>query len=117
MEVLLDAFANLGKGGSEGEHSPELVLAAHFDPLQMVSILLATPGIPARRLDMPVLERAYPDVLVGRWDAEPLNSLDFGFVGDPFATRIEINEARAGASPCDTRHVGIVDVDEPLLCR
>src|SRR5208282_6411167 len=61
----------------ESGHAVELGTVAHAAPLGMVSILLPTPRIATGRLYMTARVHAYPDILIGRWNRQSDDALQF----------------------------------------
>src|SRR5437763_6831336 len=58
----------------------------------MIAILFPSARVAARRLDVPVRRRTNPDVRVGRWNRQPLDSKQSRLVADFPSFGIEVIE-------------------------
>jgi hypothetical protein len=71
----------------------ELAGIADFLPPGVIEILLPAPGVPAGRLDMPIVARGDPNILPRRRNHQGFESLDPVFIRDPVAIGIIIDKS------------------------
>ena len=62
-------------------------LVAHFAPPLVVAVLFPPARVAARRLDVAVGRRANPHVRVSRWNGEPFDPEQPGFIADQCSRR------------------------------
>ncbi|HEX6761584.1 MAG TPA: hypothetical protein VF094_02160 [Gaiellaceae bacterium] len=77
----------------------------------MVEVLAAAGGVGADGLEVPVAERADPDVLPRRRDRERADPVELAAVGEPVSPVVEVREA-ATAAPAGEAGLGAVDPAE-----
>src|SRR6185436_17645299 len=83
----------------------ELRIVTSTAPLRVVAVLLATPGVPAGRLDVAVRVGADPDVGPGGRDGERLDPLDGRRVPDGLAVPVAVRESAPRTPASDPRPV------------
>ncbi|GAV37054.1 hypothetical protein ROTAS13_04747 [Roseomonas sp. TAS13] len=86
---------DLRQAGSELHHVPVFRRIPRFPPSGVVAVLLAAPLIPARGLEMPVRQRADPDVAIGGRNGQRTDAGEFRLVAQRMPVRIAIGEAAA----------------------
>jgi hypothetical protein len=103
LQVALQPPAHAGQLGGELEHHLELLAITMLAPAVVVAILLAPGIVEPRRLDVPVRERAYPNVLPRRREDELVDPLEGLRVRDPLGRLlVDVGEAAATAHPADS---------------
>ncbi|ANH67564.1 hypothetical protein ABE85_08290 [Mitsuaria sp. 7] len=82
-----------GQALAEVQQQAELVLAAQGHPVRVIAVLLAAAGVTRGGLDMAIVTRADPDVLVGRRDRQGADALERRCIAHRPPRRIDITEA------------------------
>ena len=78
------------KGGGELHDVFVFRLVAKLAPFRMIAILLATAGVEAGGLDMPIADRADPDLFIRRRNADGLDTTHNVLAGDTSAVLVPI---------------------------
>lgn len=114
FQVLGDPTAEARQALAEFEQPFVLRRVALFSELGVVTILLATAGIDSGRLKMPAGIRAEPGVVIGRWQSNRIEAIDFAPVSDTVSIGIEIGPITAHSLAADAR-LRITAVAQQLL--
>src|SRR5437867_858576 len=108
-EILLDAPTDPGQRTAELDETGILVLVAGLAPARVIPVLLATPGVPAHRLDVAVGEWADPYVRPGGRDGRGFDPAEGREIANRPTVAIQVAEAPASPDPSDAgtliRHV------------
>src|SRR5205807_9351804 len=102
-------------GADERQHLTERVHAmvlrrvADLAPAIMVPVLLATTGVAAGRLKVPVRKRTDPDVAPGRRDGQPADPPQGVAITDPVPRGVLVRKGFAPAQPADPGHGVVIE--------
>ncbi|MNQ72160.1 hypothetical protein D3C85_868570 [compost metagenome] len=97
------------QGQPELTQAQVFVGVAHLPPARMITVLFATPGIPAGGLQVPAWIGADPHLGIGGWHRECVEAFDCLRVGDALASRVEIGEFSPQFPAGDAR-LGVIDI-------
>jgi hypothetical protein len=84
-------------------HPSELLDVTAFAPRRVIEVLAASCSVVSRRLDVPVLGRADPDLGPGRGDGERLDPSQRLGVADRSVPMVDVREPCAASDPADAR--------------
>src|ERR1700674_2896907 len=96
---------------TEGDHSVVLGFVPNRPPAGMIAILLAVPCVAPIRLQVSVGVRADPDLYPRRRDGQSLNPLQYVYLTDSLAARVDVRKPFAGAYASNAGH-GIRDIPQ-----
>jgi hypothetical protein len=86
----LNPAPNLWQRRSKNQNTVIFILIANGPPTLVITILLSAPIIASRSLNMPIGQRADPDVVIGWRNGKPPNSKQTRFVLNQFPFSIEV---------------------------
>src|SRR5690606_7225921 len=115
-QVGLHAATQDGQARAELDHARELAVVARCAPLLVVTILLATTRIAARRLQVTALLRADPNVRVRRRNGELTYALERAGSSNGSATRPQVAKPLADPHALNAG-VGVRHVDQTIVPR
>ena len=114
FQVALDAPSNQTQLGRKGRHALELGLLALLLPQRVVAVLLAPPGIAARRLQVALRIGADPHIGVGGGNDQEAYALELARVADGLPALVLVDKPVAALDALPAGR-GIGDISQRLL--